>query len=275
MPIWRPYIWRSGDTAGVLPANLRTLEGVWSPQLRNRRDLVVWLPPSYFRGTRRFPVVYMQDAQNLFDPATSFAGDWNLSQVMYDAAAAGLDAIVVGVPHMGHGRIEEYSPFEDPVRGRGLGDAYVRFLADTVKPLVDDDLRTLPGPAHTAVAGSSMGGLISLYAGLVRPDVFGAAGVLSPSLWYADRAIFDFVERRSRVPVRLYVDVGTDEGEATLDDVRYLRDVLVQQGYEDGRDLMYVEEEGARHHEAAWGRRLREALPFLLAGPEGGARVAS
>ena len=248
----------------MLPGNLRSLDGLWSPQLGNRRDLIVWLPPAYHTSDRRYPVVYLQDGQNLFDPATSYAGDWNLSQVMYDAAAEGLDAIAVGIWHIGERRHEEFSPFDDVVKGAGSGEAYLAFLVDTVKPLMDSCLRTLPDPDHTSVAGSSMGGLISLYAALARPDVFGTAGALSPSLWYADRAIFDYLEGRSRTPARIYLDVGTDEGAETLDDVRYLRDILLQQGHEEGRDLLYVEEEGGRHHELAWGHRFRSALPFLL-----------
>jgi predicted alpha/beta superfamily hydrolase len=231
------------------------------------RALTVYLPPSYGRGERRYPVLYMQDGQNLFDPEESFAGSWRVDIAMDQAAGRGFEGIAVGIPHAGEARITEYSPFDDPDGGEGRGRQYVTYLADTIKPLVDAGYRTIPGRGATCVAGSSMGGLISLFAFVARPDVFGAAAAMSPSLWYADRAIFEVVEAAPFQPGRIYLDVGQREGERTLEDARRLRDLLLAKGYRKGDQLRYVEDRAGGHEEAAWSRRLRAALPFLLAPP--------
>jgi predicted alpha/beta superfamily hydrolase len=231
------------------------------------RDLTVYLPPSYGRGERHYPVLYMQDGQNLFDPEESFAGSWRVDLAMDQAAARGFEGIAIGIPNSGERRIAEYSPFEDPERGPGRGREYVAYLADTIKPLVDTRYRTIPGRGATCIAGSSMGGLISLFAFFARPDVFGAAAAMSPSLWYAGRAIFGAVEAAPFQPGRIYLDVGRLEGPETLEDARRLRDLLLAMGYRKGTQFRYVEDRAGGHQEAAWGQRLRAALPFLLAPP--------
>jgi predicted alpha/beta superfamily hydrolase len=231
------------------------------------RDLTVYLPPSYGRGERHYPVLYMQDGQNLFDPRESFAGSWRVDIAMDHAAARGFEGIAVGIRHAGEERLVEYSPFDDPAAGPGRGREYVRYLAETIKPLVDARYRTIPGRGTTCVAGSSMGGLISLFAFFARPDIFGAAAAMSPSLWYAGRAIFDAVKAAPMQPGRIYLDVGRREGEETLANARRLRDLLLSKGYRKGDQLRYVEDRAGGHEEAAWGQRLRAVLPFLLAPP--------
>src|SRR5262245_55414889 len=155
----------------------------------------------------------MQDGQNRFDPSTSFAGEWGVGRAMNSAARRGLEAIVVGVPNLGAERLDEYSPYVDPeVGGGGKGEAYAAFLARTLKPMVDRRFRTRRGRDQTIVAGSSMGGLISLVTLLRHPDTFGVAGALSPSLWFAGGAIFSEVERSRLVPARIYLDIGVQEG---------------------------------------------------------------
>jgi predicted alpha/beta superfamily hydrolase len=127
----------------VRSAPLEILADVYSPELANRRDVLVYLPPSYHGGRRSYPVLYMHDGQNLFDPATSFAGDWGMGRIMEAESRRGLEAIVIGVPNRGAERLDEYSPFPDPAaRGGGRGDAYATFLARTLKPLVDRRFRT-------------------------------------------------------------------------------------------------------------------------------------
>jgi predicted alpha/beta superfamily hydrolase len=210
----------------------------------------------------------MQDGQNLFDPKASFAGSWRVDLAMNWAAARRLEAIVVGVPNAGEERIAEYSPFDDPEGGPGRGGEYVSHLAGMIKPLVDARFRTLPQRETTGVAGSSMGGLISLYAFFARPDVFGVMGALSPSLWFGERAIFGLLEAAPSQPGRLYLDVGRLEGARTLEDARRLRDLLRAKGYAQGAHLRYVEDRAGRHEEAAWSRRFRAALPFLLSPSE-------
>lgn len=243
---------------------LETLEGFASPELGNRRDVLVYVPPSYHREERAYPVLYMQDGQNLFDPATSYAGDWGLGRVMASAARRGIEAIVVGVPNMGVERLAEYSPFVDPVEGGGAGDRYLDFLARTLKPAIDQRFRTRTDREHTGIAGSSMGGLISLYAFFHAPSVFGFVGAMSPSLWFAGDAIFSLVERAPFRPGRIYLDIGALEGPTHVARARRMRDLLSLKGYRLGQDLRWLESRCGRHDEASWGRRFARALPFLL-----------
>ena len=242
-----------------------TLPGVWSPQLRNRRDVDVYLPLSYATGRRRYPVVYMHDGQNLSDPTTAFAGTWQLDATLDDLARRGVEAVVVGVHNMGEKRLGEYSPFPDRKLGGGNADKYLAFLTDTLKPRIDRLFRTARGAQRTATVGSSMGGLFSVYALLRRPDVFALGGIMSPALWFGRSGLFDFVESARHPRGRVYLDVGTAEGAATLRDARTLKAMLEQKGAREGESLLYVEDRGGRHEEAAWGRRLPGALEFLLA----------
>jgi predicted alpha/beta superfamily hydrolase len=279
----RLYSWRSYTdqrTTHTVAGDLRVLDSLYSPQLHNRRKLYAYLPPSYASGERRYPVIYMQDGQNLFDESLSYAGEWQVDETMEALSREGIEAIVVGVPNAGVRRIDEYSPFKDArLRRGGRGDWYAAFVANTVKPLIDRDFRTLPEREHTGIFGSSMGGLISLYAFFSRPDVFGFAGVMSPSLWFAQEAILQYVRQAQAEPGLIYFDLGTHEGGDTrpahhpphrytsryLDSARHMRDLLGQKGYRLGHNLRYDEEEEATHNEAAWARRLPDALRFLLA----------
>ncbi len=231
---------------------------VHSPQLDNRRDLYVYVPAAPARGDSRYPVIYMQDGQNLFDPALSFAGTWGVDEALRRASGRGLNAIVVGIPNMGDARLAEYNP------SVAAGERYVDFVTRTVKPLVDAQFPTLPDRRHTGIAGSSLGGLISLYAFFRHAEVFGFAAALSPSLWFADGALLELVARAPRVPGRLYLDIGMREGDQTVALARRLRDLLLAKGYEPRRDFHWVEDKDGVHHESAWGRRFRKALPFLL-----------
>jgi predicted alpha/beta superfamily hydrolase len=257
---------------------VKVLRGVRSERLGNTRDILVYLPPSYPTANRTYPTLYMHDGQNLFDPATSFAGEWRVDEALEELAQEGMEAIVVGVPNTGANRLEEYSPFHDARFGGGRAADYVNFIVETVRPLVDESFRTTGDREATATIGSSMGGLISLYAFFERPDVFGAVGAVSPSVGFARGALIPYLEQRRFVGGRIYLDVGTHEGRPRDRDplelrrmpgqyvqmVRAARDLFVQKGYREGRDLMYVEEEGAVHNEAAWADRLPQLLRFLL-----------
>ncbi|MFV9503860.1 MAG: alpha/beta hydrolase [Oscillochloridaceae bacterium umkhey_bin13] len=245
-----------------------TVANVYSPQLDNRRDITIYLPPGYDQGQERFPVVYMQDGQNLFDASSSFSGvEWGVDEAMEALAERGVRAIVVGIANMGARRMLEYSPFEHPDHGPGLGDAYLAFLADTLKPYLDRSFRTRPNPSNTLIVGSSMGGLISLYALLCRPDVFGKVGALSPSLWYAERAIFQTVREAAKGQGVLYMDVGSAEGDVMQMQARQLARILSRHGYQAGTNLRFNEIIGAGHNEAAWSNRIGPALAWLLGAP--------
>jgi predicted alpha/beta superfamily hydrolase len=227
------------------------------PQLGVRRPLYVWLPPSYATAPeRRYPVLYMHDAQNLFDAALAFGGrEWQVDESLTALAAEGMEAIVVGISHGGRRRVRELTPFG----ANNLGEAYLACITDTIKPRVDATFRTLPERDHTTMVGSSMGGLMSLFAFFHRPDLFGAVGVLSPALWPAHGAIGNMVRRAPYVPGRIYLDNGTHEPSA-----RPMAETLRTKGYNDA-NLRYVVDKGGHHSEADWARRLPNALRFLLA----------
>jgi predicted alpha/beta superfamily hydrolase len=242
---------------------MRTLSRVWSPELGNRRDVDVYLPPSY-RGSRaRFPVVYLQDGQNLSNPEAAFAGTWNLPAALERLADDGLELIVVGIHNAGAERLAEYSPYRDSRYGGGRGRRYLQFLVQTLKPRIDRQFRTRTDREATAIGGSSMGGLISLYAVLRFAPVFGAACALSPALWFGDRRIFETVESSRARPSRIYLDAGTSEGGEVLRDARRMRRLLRTRGYGPG-SLLYQEAEGAPHAESAWAARLPGALAFCI-----------
>jgi predicted alpha/beta superfamily hydrolase len=189
MANWQDYRDIQTGNGHTVVGNLKLLTSLKSPQLENQRDILVYLPPSYESESRRYPVLYLHDGQNLFDAATSFAGEWQVDETMEALSEEGLEAVVVGIPNAGAARLDEYSPFHEENYGGGLGDQYLAFITQAVKPLIDTDYRTLPGREHTGIMGSSMGGLISLYAFFRHPEVFGFAGALSPSFWFAKGAI--------------------------------------------------------------------------------------
>ena len=237
---------------------------IWSPQLRNRRNVDVYLPDSYGDARGRYPVVYLHDGQNLSDPAVAFGGNtWRIDDGLRLLHARGIDPIIVGVHNTGERRLTEYSPFPDSSHHGGGGDRYVRFLADTVKPRIDRAYRTRRDRHGTVIGGSSMGGLVSLYAFFRRLSPFGHAMVMSPSIWFGGREILRFIDRTKYISGRIYMDVGTSEGAATVRDARALAKLLRAKGYK-RESLKYIEAEGHQHREADWARRLPSALEFVL-----------
>jgi predicted alpha/beta superfamily hydrolase len=277
MADWLDYdeVYEGGGTR--VAGTVKVLRGVRSDVLGNARDILVYLPPSHGNVNRTYPTLYMHDGQNLFDEATSFAGEWRADETLEALAIDGIEAIIVGIPNAGPQRLAEYSPFQDPRFGGGRAAEYLAFVVDTVKPLVDETFRTTGEREQTATIGSSMGGLFSFYAFFERPDVFGLVGAVSPSVGFAGQALVGYLERAPFVGGRIYMDVGTHEGMPRDRDplelrgepgayvrlVRRARELLALKGYGE-RELLYVEDEGAIHNEAAWAARLPEALRFLL-----------
>lgn len=265
---WQPYAARPDST---VTGTLLQWEGVRDAN-HAARTLLAWLPPSYAEEPERcYPVVYFHDGQNVFDAATSYSGEWEADETLTRLAVEGLEAIAVGIPNGGERRFHEYSVVPNPelpdLDGGGA-DAYVAFLADTVRPLVDSHFRTLPGPDSTVVIGSSMGGLVSLHALLTRPDVFGHAGVMSPAFWTAPVESFTRVQTSPTPTGRIWLDIGGREGPDEPELMRsYWQDAhamhdLLEKGM--GERLRFVADPEGTHHESAWRERLPGALRFLL-----------
>lgn len=249
---------------GQIVGHVRVLPAVRSPQLGNTRDIQVYLPPSYRTSGRHYPVVYMHDGQNLFDPHSSFAGEWGVDETLERLGPQGVETIVVAIPNMGGERCHEYSPWKDARAGGGQGDAYLAFIIETLKPRVDGRFRTRREREHTGIMGSSMGGLISLYGFLRHPEVFGFCGAMSPSLWFADRAIFDDVESLHRWFGRIYVDIGTEEGHRHVRNTQQMARLLRTKCPYPRDQLLCIVDEGAHHSEQAWAARFEAAVRFLL-----------
>lgn len=234
-----------------------------SRHTRTTQRIEVLLPPSYGRDpSRRYPVLYMQDGQNLFD-RRAMHGGWTADGGMGLAVGAGAsEAIIVGV-HCGPRRTIDYTPSRDPEEGCGGGAGrYLRFVVDELKPWVDRSFRTAPGREHTAIGGSSLGGLFSLWAGLERPDVFGGVMALSPSLWWNNRELLSRIQHSPTPRCRIYLDSGgPDDGKRNTDDCR---DLLARKGMRFGRDLWHWSEPSHGHDERAWRERFPRAFALLF-----------
>ena len=236
---------------------------------------MVYLPPGYDeQPQRRFPVLYLQDGQNLFDGSTSFVPgmDWHVGQTADGAIAAAVvqPLIIVGIYNAGKARVREYTPTKVPKLGGGRADRFAKFLVEEVLPFIQKEYRTLSGPANTGLGGSSLGGLVSLYLGLKLPHIFGKLAALSPSVWWNQRVISRFAQSAQISPrPRIWLDIGTREGPRVVDDVEQFRDVLLKKGWRLGEDLYYERVEGAEHNEAAWAQRVGPFLQFLFPPSEG------
>jgi predicted alpha/beta superfamily hydrolase len=250
------------------------------PGFLEGRRVWVYLPPGYDDSPEAsYPVLYMLDGQNVFDASTSYAGEWHVDEICEALIAGGEvePVIVVGVDNARAGRLDEYAPWPDPdARAGGGGDAHLRAIVDVLVPYIDDGYRTRAEPQARGIAGSSLGGLMALYAAYAYPETFGLAAGFSPSLEWDLQHLTRFIAARARPGgSRVYMDMGTRErrrlvdgdGNDVADEIdvlRALRDVMTGQGFVLGTDLMVVEAEGAVHHETSWTARFPGMLRFLL-----------
>jgi predicted alpha/beta superfamily hydrolase len=255
----------------VAPATDLRRHTVPSQLLGGARDLIVFLPPGYEdEPNRRYPVLYMHDGQNLFDPETAYVkgNHWRLNDTARELIETGRlePLIIVGVYHAGEKRIDEYTPSRDTKqKAGGKANASLDALENEFKPFIDAQYRTHKGPQHTAVGGSSLGGLMALYAGLQSPEVFGRVIAMSPSVWWDRRYIVRLAKQTLPKPrLSIWLDIGAKEGRNTLADVRALRTVLESQGWIPGQDLFYSEIQDATHDETSWANRVGDALTALF-----------
>lgn len=243
--------------------------------LKNERTLVVYVPPGYEKEkSERYPVLYMHDGQNLFDAGSSFIGvEWQADETVERLIKEGKipPIIVVGIYNNAE-RMNEYTPTRDAGRqGGGRGAKYARFVIEEVKPFIDKTYRTKPGREDTAIAGSSLGGLISLYMGVEHGDVFSKVGVISPALMWDEASLLKKIEAKPEVlkRLRVWLDMGTKEGvtlgsfSLALTYTERLTKAMTKGGLKDGVDYKYVEAEGAVHNEGAWAERFDQVLVFL------------
>jgi len=219
------------------------------PQLKRVRRIWVYLPEEYPADkSTKYPVLYMHDGQNLFDDATAYSGEWGIDEFLDSTTLR--KCIVVGIDHGGTKRLNEYNPYSSEKFGVGEGDRYLEFLVRTLKPYIDKNFQTLRDKSNTFVAGSSMGGLISMYALLRYPTVFGGAGVFSPAFWITGDSIANEIKSRgSKVNSKIYFYAGKLEGESMVPDMLAAYESM--KSLSKSKMVRIVNEAGT-HSEKAW-----------------------
>jgi len=239
------------------PNNVTTFT-IHSPQLDTDRKVWVYLPKDYDAKAKKYPVLYMHDGQNLFDKATSFAGEWRADEQLDSLKA---QTIIIGIEHGNDKRVDELTPYTNEKYGGGQADKYLDFVVNTVKPYVDTHYHTNPDKEHTGIMGSSLGGLISYYAVLKYPKVFGKAGVFSPSFWFND-AIYDDAINTPHIDARLYFMAGDHESTEMIADLDRMLEIL--NAKTDHKKIHRKIVHNGRHNETLWGKEFAEAYIWLF-----------
>ncbi len=256
-------------SAGHTSENVKTIARDFHiPQLGRHRRVWAYLPPGYYTCQKHYPVLYMHDGQNLFDrSANEFHTEWGVDKTLDRLiAGGGPEAIVVAVDHAGRERIDEFSPWRHPKLGGGKGQAYARFLAESLKPFVDRAFRTMPDRLHTGLMGSSMGGLATIYAGLEYHHVFGMLGIFSPSIWFSSD-IFPFLKGfQKNLPTKAYIMAGKKESTHMGKDTLAFSRALAATGF-GPKELKTVLRAEGEHSEAFWGHEFAEAYTWLFKEP--------
>lgn len=232
------------------------------PQLHRKRSIRVLLPRNYDRSNAslRFPVLYMLDGQNLFDPKMAAFRDWQLPRILQKQPLY-RQAIIVGIDNGGHHRADEYAPYRRGHRG-GEGDAFVRFIIETLKPFIDGHYHTKPFREDTGIAGSSLGGLLAYYAGMRYAQYFGKTGVLSPSFWF-NPAVMKLAQEPSEWRSRFYVAASKTEMRSMENTMHNCYWALRNGGYPDA-DIRVVLRDRGRHNEIFWSREFRHMFEWLF-----------
>lgn len=256
----------------ALDPRLRLHKSFHSNYLPDDRDVIVYLPPEYEKDPNQtYPVLYMHDGQNLFDGRTSFVKDrtWQVREHADAAIVAGEiePLVIVGIYNTGARRIAEYTPDRDWKLGGGEANAYGRLVIRELIPWIQSRYRVRQDRESTGMAGSSLGGLVTLYLGLRHPVIFGKLALLSPSVWWNHKSILGFLnEHAPQVWERpkIWLDAGDREGSRTLRDVEQLARRLKANGWRPGETMYFEKVQGGTHDEASWSTRVRRMLTFLF-----------
>ena len=262
---WHDHVERVAHT---ISGNVKVFK-MFSSQLNRTVRVWVYLPPDYGKNEKkRYPVLYMLDGQNLFDNATAFAGEWGVDETLeYLYNKTGFSIIVVGIDNGGERRIDEYAPWVNAEYGRGdLGNATLDFIVENLKPYIDALYRT--EREETGIMGSSLGGLMAIYAGFRHPDIFKYVGAMSSAFWF-NPEIYDFVRNAPGGPEKIYIYWGASEGsnpEKIAEDNLKIVEILKEKGYVEGQNLKVVVEEKGEHNELYWGKHFGEAVTWLFGG---------
>lgn len=234
------------------------------PQLERKRRIWIYLPKDYTTTEKAYPVLYMHDGQNLFDKKTSFSEEWGVDEsldALFDMGDHG--CIVVGIENGGNNRLNEYSPWVNPVYGGGQGDEYIEFIANTLKPFIDKNYRTKADKNNTGIMGSSMGGLISMYAGIAFPHVFGKVGAFSSSYWFSKDSYKLFNDMGINQGSYFYMIAGDQEGGNQLEEMDKMYNTLKNAGAKD-HQLFKISHNDGKHSEWYWAREFLTAYKWLF-----------
>jgi metallo-beta-lactamase class B len=259
--------WR--DDFGVIARNHTASKNVhvidsafFIPQLNRKRRIWIYLPEEYEKTKKQYPVLYMHDGQNIFDEYTSGFGEWGVDECLDSLIRSGKPAcIVVGIDN-GPKRLNEYNPFAFRDFGEGEGDRYLDFISQTLKPFMDKKYRTLSSKENTMIAGSSMGGLISYYAMIKQPEVFGKAGIFSPAFWTAPAITSLTDSLASKVNGKFFFYMGSKEGETYINDMITIQELL---GEKSTAMIYSVIDEEGMHNEKAWRKWFAEFYTWMMA----------
>ena len=236
------------------------------PQLNRYRKVWIYLPPDYYTTTKTYPVLYMQDGQNLFDNSTSFSGEWQVDEALNTLHSQGnYGAIVIGIDNGGSERLNEYSPWVNPTYGGGQGELYTQFVGETLKPYIDSNFRTRPQAQYNALIGSSMGALISTYGAVKYPNLFSKVGVFSPAFWFARTSLNNYIVNTTNdvSNLRLYFVCGQNESSDMVPDMHTVKNNLTSKGVATSNTLTKVDSDGA-HTETYWRREFPAAYLWLF-----------
>lgn len=235
------------------------------PQLNKKRKIYALLPSDYYTSDKQYPVLYLQDAQNLFENGGPF-GSWNIDTHLSDLKHQGKgDIIIIAIDHGGKERIQEYSPYHHRQFGKGQGTHYAHFIIHSLKPHVDRKYRTLPDRDYTGIGGSSMGGLISAYIGIVHPTHFSKLMIFSPSFWFSDEIYFDAFQYAYTLPMRMYIYGGAKESIYMSKHIHRFKDAIGYGNFhEDINEFKVVIDENGQHSEHYWSNMFSDAVEWLF-----------
>jgi predicted alpha/beta superfamily hydrolase len=231
------------------------------PQLKTVKKIWVYLPKGYTTSTQKYPVIYMHDAQNLFDASTSYLGEWNIDETLDSIHAK---VIVIGIENT-EKRMEELTPFQHSKYGGGKADAYLDFIVTTLKPRIDATYRTKTNAKNTAIFGSSLGGLVSFYAAIKYPNIFGKVGCFSPSFWFNRIEINDLLAQTKDFDTKIYFLCGDNEGDAdVIPDMKNVEHWVNTKRCECKKLNKEVIVKGGQHNEKLWREGFKKAYLWLF-----------
>ena len=232
-----------------------------APQLQTKKKIWVYLPLNYEKSNKKYPVIYMHDAQNLFDAAASYAGEWNIDETLDSLKAK---VIIIGIAHGNEKRIDELTPYKNEKHGGGNANAYLEFIVKTLKPHVDNKYRTKTNATNTGIFGSSLGGLVSFYAALQYPEVFGKVGCFSPAFWINKKEIFQKMEDTPKFTTKIYLLCGDKEDDGTMvSDMKEMKTLINSKRCECKKLNKSVIVKEGKHNEKLWRNAFAKAYLWL------------